>query len=109
MGEEKVILCLDKGLHLKPEEVKEALHQGGAKNTQDAWVFPTNTAKFVSPLDNSLWHTLKTRVHARKPQTEEETAQALEEEFMSMDVNEIRNYYKHCALTRGSDSYKDVI
>ena len=66
----KPILCMDKGLHFKEEEVKEAIEDGGATNLHDVWIFPTNTAKFVSPLDNTLWHGLKERVRARKPDTD---------------------------------------
>lgn len=43
------IICMDKGLAFKEEEVKEAIKAGGAKNLHDVWIFPTNTAKFVIP------------------------------------------------------------
>ena len=46
------ILCMDKGLAFKEEEFREAIKAGGARNLHDVWIFPTNTAKFVSPLDN---------------------------------------------------------
>jgi transposase len=108
MNEEKVIICMDKGLKLKPDEVKEAICEGGSQNIDSVWIFPTNTAKFVSPLDNTLWHSLKERVRSRKPGTEDETAEVLRDEFMKITDTEIHNYYKHCALTRGSDSYKDL-
>lgn len=108
MNEEQVIIGLDKGLHLKREEVLEDIKAGGAKNIHDAWVFPTSTAKYVNPLDNSLWHSLKERVRARKPQTEDETAAVMEEEFKAFSEADIKGYYHHCALTRGSDPKKDL-
>jgi hypothetical protein len=108
MKEKQVIIGLDKGLALKKEEVLEDIQAGGAKNIHDAWIFPTSTAKYVNPLDNTLWHSLKERVRARKPQSEEETATALEEEFMSISEADIKGYYRHCALTRRSDPRKDL-
>jgi transposase len=104
----QVIIGLDKGLHLKKEEVLESIRAGGAQNISDAWIFPTSTAKYVNPLDNSLWHSLKERVRARKPQSEDETAAAMKEEFMAMSEADIKGYYRHCALTQGSDPRKDL-
>ena len=60
MRVKKVIICLDKGLNFKREEVKEELRLGGADNVGDAWILPTNTAKRVSPLDNTLLHSQTT-------------------------------------------------
>src|SRR3954454_14220407 len=57
MKVKEVIVCMDKGLSFKPEEAKEELKLGGAENLKDVWILPTNTAKFVSPLDNTLWLT----------------------------------------------------
>ena len=108
MKEKQVIIGLDKGLALKKEEVLEDIKAGGAKNIHDVWIFPTSTAKYVNPLDNTLWHSLKERVRARKPQSEEETATALEEEFMAITEADIKGYYHHCALTRRSDPRKGL-
>ena len=108
MKVKKVIIGLDKGLAMKRDEVLEDIQGGGAKNLHDAWIFPTSTAKYVNPLDNTLWHSLKERVRARKPQSENETATAMEEEFMAISEADIKGYYRHCALTRGSDPRKDL-
>ena len=99
---------MDKGLAFKKEEVKEALQDGGATNLHDVWIFPTNTAKFVSPLDNTLWHGLKDRVRARKPETEDSTARIMKKEFMATLPTEIQNYYSHCCLTKRADPYQGL-
>ena len=62
--EKKIIIGLDKGLALSRGGSTE-IQAGEASNIGDAWVFPTSTAKFVNPLDNTLWHSLKERVRAR--------------------------------------------
>jgi len=63
---------MDKGLSFKEEEAKEQLTLGGAQNVHAVWILPKDTAKYVSPLDNTLWHSLKERVRARKPKVRQE-------------------------------------
>lgn len=109
MKEEQVIIALDKGLAMKKEEVLEDIKAGKTKNVKDVWIFPTSTAKYVNPLDNTLWHSLKERVRARKPQNEDETATYLKEEFMAITEADIKGYYRNCALTRKSDPRKDLV
>jgi hypothetical protein len=108
MKTKEVIVCMDKGLAFKEEEAKEQLRVGGAQNVKHVWIFPTNTAKYVSPLDNTLWHSLKERVRARKPKTEIGTARIVKEEFMKISPENIQNYFKNCRLTRGSDPSDDL-
>jgi hypothetical protein len=100
MKEKEVVIGLDKGLAISREEVLQEIKAGGAKNIHDAWVFPTSTAKFVNPLDNTLWHSLKERVRSRKPKCENETASVMEQEFMAISEADVKAYYRHCALTR---------
>ncbi len=108
MEEKEVVIGLDKGLAMSREEVLQEIKAGGARNIHDAWIFPTSTAKFVNPLDNTLWHSLKERVRMRKPESETETASVMEEEFMGINEADVKAYYRHCALTRRSDPFKDL-
>ena len=71
MGVKKVIVCMDKGLAFKEQEATKQVRLGGATNLLKVWILPRNTAKYVSPLDNTLWHSLKQRVRARKPDSEQ--------------------------------------
>jgi hypothetical protein len=103
-----VIVCMDKGLSFKEEEAKEQFRVGGAQNVKEVWILPTNTAKHVSPLDNTLWHSLKERVRARKPKTEAATAKILKEEFMSISQTDIESYFRKCKLTWRSDPSEDL-
>lgn len=108
MKAKDVILCMDKGLAFKKEEAKAALELGGTRKVKEVWILPTNSAKYVSPLDNNLWHSLKERVRARKPRTEIGTARIVKEEFMTINQTEIQNYYRNCKLTRGSNPSEDL-
>lgn len=103
-----VVVCMDKGLSFKEEEAKEQLEAGGAQNVKEVLILPTNTAKHVSPLDNTLWHSLKERVRARKPRTENGTARILKEEFMAISETNIQSYFKKCKLTWRSDPSGDL-
>lgn len=108
MKAKEVIVCMDKGLAFKEEEAKEAFRHGGTNKVKDIWILPTNTAKYVSPLDNNLWHSLKERVRARKTKTEVGTAKIVKDEFMSINETDIHNYYRNCKLTRGSNPNEDL-
>jgi hypothetical protein len=108
MEVEKVIVCMDKGLSFKEEEAKEQLTLGGAQNVHAVWILPKDTAKYVSPLDNTLWHSLKERVRARKPKSEAGTARIVNEEFMGISQKDIHNYYRNCRITRRSNPSEDL-
>lgn len=108
MKAKEVIVCMDKGLAFKEEEAKKQFRDGGAQKVKAVWILPTNTAKYVSPLDNTLWHTLKERVRARKPRTEEGTARIVKEVFDGFTRSEIQNYYRNCKLTRNSNPSEDL-
>lgn len=108
MPVKNVIVCMDKGLAFKEAEAKKEFRLGGAKNIKDVWILPKNTAKYVSPLGNTLWHSLKQRVRARKPKTERGTARIMKEEFMRISATDIQSYFEKCKLTRSSDAIEDL-
>jgi len=108
MKTKEVIVCMDKGLSFKSEEAKNELRLGGAENVKDVWILPTNTAKHVSPLDNTLWHSLKQRVRARKPRSEAGTARIVKQEFMRISAMDIQSYYRNCRLTTRSNLKDDL-
>ncbi len=108
MKTKEVIVCMDKGLSFKAEEAKNELRLGGAENVKDVWILPTNTAKHVSPLANTLWHSLKQRVRARKPRSEAGTARIVKQEFMRISAMDIQSYYRNCRLTTRSNLTDDL-
>ena len=103
-----VVVVMDKGLSFKAEEAKKQFTAGEAKNVKNVLILPTNTAKYVSPLDNTLWHSLKERVRARKPKTEAGTARILKEEFMGINQTDIQNYFTKCKLSWRSAPSEDL-
>lgn len=108
MAAEEVIVCMDKGLAFKEEEAKEQFRLGGTLKVKSVWILPRDTAKYVNPLDNTLWHTLKERVRARKSRTEAGTARIVKQVFMAFTRSEIQQYFKKCKLKRNSNVSEDL-
>ena len=107
-GLDDVRVVVDKALRIKPTEIREEMKKGGVTRMKPPVVLPASSAKFVSPLDNTLWHQLKERVGNRKPTTESGLCRILREEFYKITPEQLHNYYVHCALTRRSDPQKDL-
>jgi hypothetical protein len=99
------VVVVDKALRVKAEEVKAEMENGHAVQVAPAVVMPTSTAKYISPLDNNLWHQLKHAVRKQNAQTEDELVAAIRNEWQKISFDSIHNYYRHCALTRGADPY----
>jgi transposase len=103
-----VIICMDKGFKFTVEDIKKQFHLGGARNVKDAWIFPKGAGKLCNPLDNTLWHSLKTRVRDVGDKGELATAKTLKKEFLNISAKDIHAYYRHCSLTYGQDPHKDL-
>lgn len=99
------VVVVDKALRVKAEEVKAEMEAGRAVEVAPAVVMPTSTAKYISPLDNNLWHELKHAVREHNAQTVDALVSAIRLEWANISIDSIHNYYKHCALTRTCDPY----
>ncbi|CAF1312119.1 unnamed protein product [Didymodactylos carnosus] len=62
----------------KCESVKQILH------------IPTTSAKYLSPLDNPLWHSIKQFIRNRHPLTVTDIPLLLSEAFYSLSKEEIK-------------------
>lgn len=76
-----VIVCHDTGLKFQAEEIKEELQAGGATKVKDAWILPTDTGKYVNPLDNNFWHEMKDLTRDMNPQGEDDLARKMGKAF----------------------------
>jgi hypothetical protein len=103
-----VVVCLDKGLRVTPEEVMEELKDAGATNVRKVLIMPTNAGKVTNPLDNAMWADVKRRVRERKPKTVEEVGQVFEEEFYNTPAAKIRGWYRLSGVLPGSDVNRDL-
>jgi hypothetical protein len=104
----KVIPNMDRGFHCKSSELLDELKAGGAENVEDVWFFPPNAGKLCNPLDNTLWHSMKSRVRKASPNGEKELAKRARKEFMDISTKDLHSYFRNCGLTSRTDPYKDL-
>jgi hypothetical protein len=100
---------IDRGLRVREHEVMEALAQGNCRCVKQVLIIPKAAGKHVSPLDNCTWHQLKEGIRSKTPNTERATIKAIKSTWQSITVDTIHSYYRHCALTQGQPTDKDLI
>jgi hypothetical protein len=100
-------LMLDKATCHSKAKLLEAFHDHGCQELVDIWFMPTQAAKRMSPLDNSLFHEWKERVRSRHPITESNITQLMSDEWNNLPPQHIFHYYKHCGLTGQGKAYFD--
>lgn len=103
-----MILLIDKGCRVSREEAMQAFQNGNCHCVKDVMILPTQSGKHISPLDNCLWHELKDDVRTQVPTTEEDMVRAIRYSWKKISSDHLHRYYKHCALTRGQDSGKNL-
>lgn len=100
-------LVVDKANIHTPAKIKQALIDGGCQNVANIIILPTQAGKRMSPLDNALFHTWKTRVKQLGPTQARSLVQVMADEWDKLPSSEIRENYRNCALMRGADVYRD--
>ena len=108
VGVKEPKVVVDKALRITAAEIREELKEGGVNDALPPLVMPRATAKYLSPLDNTLWHELKDRVRKRKPTTASGMAGIIREEWNAITPAHLHHYYHHCGLTRRSDPHTDL-
>jgi hypothetical protein len=101
-----LILVLDKASIHKRDLLQE-FHDMGCQDVQDIWLMPTQAAKRMSLLDNSLFHDWKERIRKRAPITKDNIEQLMNDEWNNLPKKSIQAHYRHCLLTRRRDPYAD--
>ena len=90
------------GAHHK-ESMMEALKNAKCKSVLNIYFMSTASAKYVSSLDNPLWHSIKKVTRSRHPITTNNLPILLSETFLSLSRNEIASASRKCAITYGVD------
>jgi hypothetical protein len=93
------------GIHSE-ERVLEAFRERGG-HVLNIIKMPTQAAKRMSPLDNSLFHDWKEAVRKRGPLTSRNIEQVMADEWNNITPAKIHAHYKHCGLLRRQDPYFD--
>jgi hypothetical protein len=102
-------IVVDKALRISPKDVVDAMHAGGCRRAKFAWLMPTAAAKYISPLDNNLWHEWKERVRKRKPKSVPGLAYIMRQEWWQQSTENICSYYRHCGLMQHADSTRGIL
>ncbi|CAF1027512.1 unnamed protein product [Rotaria sp. Silwood1] len=96
---------LDKSHIHNISKIKEALGNFECMKSVEILVMPTQAAKRISPLENSLFHEWKERVRQHSSLSEETLATTMTNEWFNTRTDNIKHYYDHCGITYGQDMY----
>jgi hypothetical protein len=100
-------LVLDKASCHNEGKILEAFHDNGCQELVAVWKMPTQAAKRMSPLDNSLFHDWKHRVRNRGPIHESNLEQLMADEWNNLPPRLLQSHYRHCRLMRWQNVYSD--
>jgi hypothetical protein len=102
---EGAVVVVDKALRVTVEDVLSEMKRGGAERATKAMVMPTSSAKYISPLDNNLWHEMKHNLRNRACQDVKSLVTATRQVWAEISREHIQAYYRNCALQRRADPY----
>jgi hypothetical protein len=100
-------LVLDKSNIHNASKIEQAFRNFGYTGLREVLILPTQAAKRVSPLDNTLFHEWKERIRKHSLLTEETLSTTMINEWYNTKEENIKHYYEHCAITHGQNVYKD--
>jgi hypothetical protein len=99
-------LVVDRARIHHEERVMEAFRERGGHVTQ-LLKMPSQSAKRLSPLDNSLFHDWKEAIRKHGPLTLRNMERIMSDEWNIIASAKIAAHYKHCGLTGYTDVYFD--
>jgi MoaA/NifB/PqqE/SkfB family radical SAM enzyme len=102
-----LVLVMDKSTAHNADEMLQMFHDNGCQDMQTIYYMPTNSAKRMSPLDNSLFHTWKEKCRKRGKIKKDTIVRIMSDCWNSINESTLRNYYRHCGLTYGRNVYFD--
>lgn len=100
-------LVLDRARIHNTAHILEAFHEAGCQEMREIILLPTQAAKRMSPLDNSLFHIWKDACRKHQLITERTIERIMADEWNNIKKETIKAYYKHCKITARSDVYAD--
>jgi hypothetical protein len=100
-------LILDRSRIHNEKEIIEAFHDNGCQQLVQILKMPTQAAKRLSHLDNSLFHEWKQRCRNQEKITMKNIEQIMSDEWNNIPPDHLYSYYRKCGLTSGVDPYFD--
>ncbi len=100
-------LICDKSRAHNKTNMMEALKADRCNSVVDIYHMPTASAKYISPLDNPIWHAFREVLRKQYPFTTINLPPLLSQTFYSLPEQQISNAYRKCAIIYGYDVYYD--
>jgi hypothetical protein len=102
-----IYLVIDRSTIHNEEEMMQAFHDNGCQSLVEIIKMPTQAAKRLSPLDNTLFHQWKDRCRQHDLITDKNIEQIMNDEWNKVTAEQLYSYYRHCGLTSTSQRYFD--
>jgi hypothetical protein len=102
-----LLLVLDKATIHTEAKILQEFHDWGCQDLVQVIKMPTQAAKRMSPLDNSLFNIWTQRVYDCGPLTKRNIKQIMSDEWNKITTAELKKQYRHCGLMRGQNEYFD--
>lgn len=102
-----IVLVLDRSRIHNEGEIQQAFQDWGCQELTEVVKMPTQAAKRMSPLDNSLFHDWKDRCRQHAPLTNNNIKQVMADKWNKTKVKTIKAYYHRCLLFQRQDVYAD--
>lgn len=100
-------LVLDRARIHNIGHILEAFHEAGCEEMREVILLPTQAAKRMSPLDNSLFHIWKDACRKHELITDRTIERIMADEWNNIKEDTITSFYKHCKITGRSDVFAD--
>jgi hypothetical protein len=102
-----LVLVTDKSTSHNAGEMLQMFHDNGCQDMQTIYSMPTNSAKRLSPLDNSLFAHWKYLCRQRGRIKESNIVQVMSDCWNNITQSTIHNNYRHCGIMHGRGVYFD--
>ncbi|UJR18616.1 hypothetical protein I4U23_005524 [Adineta vaga] len=104
---DNIYLICDRSTSHNGVNMMEALRAGRCTSVKEIIHMPTASAKYLSPLDNPLWHSFRESIRNQHPLSPTDIPLLLSKTFYSLSKQEIKNAYRKCSLIYGNNEYYD--
>jgi hypothetical protein len=102
-----IFLIIDKSNIHNIDRMKQAFIDSGCQCIADIVVLPTQAAKRVSPLDNTLFAQWKQHIKQRGATHSSSLVRMMSDEWNRLTAADIKACYHHCRVYRDDDVYGD--
>ena len=100
-------LVLDRARIHNEGQLLQEFHDWGCQEMKTIWKMPTQAAKRLSPLDNSIFHDWKQACRKRGPLTRKNIERIMADEWNKISPAILKAHYKHCGIVGKQDTYSD--